>query len=207
MTDRHSLWWLPNAISLARLLCVPVLLILAFGGAPYWFASLLVLALASDLVDGWLARRWSVVSKYGALLDSVADISITLTILASAWILHPDVYQQDGWVIYSLLIAWLLAHSASMLRYGRLASFHTWLIRIGIATFNLFALILFTIGYYPWLLYLSASLSLLGVLEHFALLALLREWSPDIPGGLPEALRRRNAARQAPDPGKEDPAP
>lgn len=182
---------------MTRLLCVPVLLILALAGTQALFATLLFLALASDLVDGWLARRWSVVSKYGALLDSIADIALTLCILASAWILHPQVYTDDGWVIYTLLVAWLLAHSASLLRYGRLASFHTWLIRIGIATFNLFALILFTLGYYPWLLYLSAALSLLGVLEHFALLALLREWSPDIPGGLYEVLRRRNASQKS----------
>ena len=206
MTDKHSLSWLPNAISMARLLSVPVLLILALAGAQAVFATLLFLALASDLVDGWLARRWSVVSKRGAVLDSIADIALTLCILAGAWILHPQVYQDDGWVIYSLLFAWLLAHCASLLRYGRLASFHTWLIRIGIATFNVFALILFTFGYYPWLLYLSASLSLLGVLEHFALLALLREWSPDIPGGLPEVLRQRSAARKATDKRKETPA-
>jgi CDP-diacylglycerol--glycerol-3-phosphate 3-phosphatidyltransferase len=205
MTGKLSFRWLPNAISMSRLLSVPVLLTLAMKGAQPVFAALLFLALVSDLVDGWLARRWSVVSKYGALLDSVADIAITLTILASAWILHPNVYEQDGWVIYSLLAAWLLAHSASLLRYGRLASFHTWLIRIGIATFNVFALILFTLGYYPWLLYLSASLSLLGVLEHFALLALLREWSPDIPGGLPEILRQRAAANKARNICKENP--
>jgi CDP-diacylglycerol--glycerol-3-phosphate 3-phosphatidyltransferase len=198
VTDKHSFWWLPNAISIIRLLCVPVLLLLALEGTEALFAALLFLALASDLVDGWLARRWCVVSKHGALLDSIADIALTLCILAGAWILHPGMYEDDGWVIYTLLCAWLLAHSASLLRYGRLASFHTWLIRIGIATFNVFALILFTLDYYPWLLYLSASLSLLGVLEHFALLVLLPEWSPDIPGGLPEVLRRRSGSQENP---------
>src|SRR5690606_17669071 len=101
------------------------------------------------------------VSKSGAVLDSMGDMALTLAILAGIWWLHREVYQQDGWIIYSLLLAWLLAHSASLWRYGRLASYHTWLIRIGIALFNGFAVVLFVSGYHPWLLYLAGGFSLL----------------------------------------------
>ncbi len=187
--SKHS-WW-PNAISLARLLSVPALLWLAWQGRAELFAALLIVSLASDLLDGWIARRLNAVSRLGALLDSVADISLTLTILLGIWILHPLVYQHDGWIIYSLVSAWFLAHCASVWRYGRLASFHTWLIRIGIALFNLFAVILFLFHYFPGLLYVSASLSFLGVIEHFMLLALLPEWTPNIPGGIFSVLKQR----------------
>jgi CDP-diacylglycerol--glycerol-3-phosphate 3-phosphatidyltransferase len=182
---------LPNAISLARLLCVPVLVWLAFKGFAVGFATLLILALSSDVLDGWIARRLDAVSRLGAVLDSLGDMGLTLAILLGIWFLHPAVYAQDGWVIYSLLGAWLLAHSASLVRYRRLASFHTWVIRIGIALFNLFAVILFVFNYYPWLLYVSASLSLLGVIEHFILLALLPQWTPNIPGGIFTVLKQR----------------
>lgn len=181
---KSTLPWLPNAISLARLLSTPLLGWLAYSGRAGTFAAVLLLALASDLLDGWLARRLDASSNTGALLDSLADIALTLAILLGMAWLHAEVYQADGWVIYTVLVAWLIAHSASLLRYGRLASFHTWLIRIGIATFNLFAVVLFLFSYQPWLLYLAASLSLLGVVEHFLLLALVREWTPNIPGGL-----------------------
>jgi phosphatidylglycerophosphate synthase len=180
-----SRWiWLPNSISLARLCSVPLLLWLAASHKTSAFAALLILALCSDVVDGWLARRLHAVSALGAVLDSMGDMALTLAILAGIWWLHPQVYEQDGWIIYGLLLAWLLAHSAALLRYGRLASYHTWLIRIGIAMFNLFAVILFVVDYYPWLLYLAASLSLLGVVEHFLLLMLLPEWTPNIPAGI-----------------------
>ena len=191
--NHTKLGWLPNAISLARLCSIPVLLWLAHSGAGEWFAALLVAALASDLVDGWLARRLNVSSSAGALLDSVADMALTLTILVSIWLMRPVVYQQDGWIIYSLSGAWLLAHVASLIRYGKLASFHTWLIRVGIAFFNLFAVILFLFDYYPWMLHVAGVLSCLGVVEHFILLALLPKWSPDLPGGIPQALARRES--------------
>jgi CDP-diacylglycerol--glycerol-3-phosphate 3-phosphatidyltransferase len=182
---------LPNAISLARLGAVPVLFWLAVIGREEVFTGLLLLALASDLVDGWLARRLGVVSARGALLDSVGDMAVTLAILWGIWWLHAEVFDRDGWIIYSLLCAWLLAHCASVLRYGRLASYHTWLIRVGIAAFNFFAITLFLFGYQPWLLYLSATLSTLGVIEHFLLLWRLPEWTPNIPGGIFRIWRSR----------------
>jgi len=183
---------LPNAISLARLLSTPLLGWLAYSGRTKTFAAVLLLALASDLLDGWLARRLESSTNTGALLDSLADIALTLAILLGMVFLHPEVYRSDGWVICTVLVAWFIAHSASLLRYGRLASFHTWLIRIGIAVFNLFAVVLFLFSYQPWLLYFAASLSLLGVVEHFLLLKLVREWTPDIPGGVYSVWRDRS---------------
>ncbi len=194
---KSRLAWLPNSISLIRLLSAPLLLWLASGAHAGVFAACLMLALASDLLDGWLARRLQVTSPAGALLDSIADIALTLAILLSIWLLHPTVYETDGWVIYAVCTAWILAHSASLWRYGRLASFHTWLVRIGIMTFNVFALVLFMVGFQPWLLYLAAGLSLLGVIEHFLLLALLRHWTPDIPGGLISVWRTRRKENSA----------
>lgn len=184
--------WLPNSISLARLACVPLLLWLAVAGHANTYAVILVLALASDLLDGWLARRLQVVSRLGALLDSIGDMALSLAILWGIWWLHPAVFGQDGWIIYGLLLAWLVAHCASMLRYGRLASYHTWLIRIGITVFNFFAVVLFVVDYFPWLLYFSACLSLLGVIEHFLLLKLLPQWTPNIPGGIFAIWRQRS---------------
>ena len=65
--------WLPNAISILRILLVPFGLWLAEMG----YISLLALTLVglgvSDLIDGWIARRFSVTSPVGATLDAVAD--------------------------------------------------------------------------------------------------------------------------------------
>lgn len=191
---KSRLAFLPNSLSLIRLISAPPLVWLAWRGHNGAFATCLVVALASDLLDGWLARRLQVTSPAGALLDSIGDMAVTLAILLSIWLLHPSVYESDGWVVYLVCTAWIAAHVASLWRYGRLASFHTWLVRIGIAAFNVFALVLFLFSFQPWLLYLAAVLSLLGVIEHFLLLALLREWTPDIPGGLIRVWRDRPGA-------------
>ena len=101
-TGKSRLAYLPNSISLARLLSTPLLVWLAVRGHAEVFAAGLILALASDVLDGWLARRLQVTSPAGALLDSIADIALTVTILLAIWFLRPAVFEADGWVIYSV---------------------------------------------------------------------------------------------------------
>ena len=48
---------LPNALSALRLALAPVLLALAWAGAPRTFVGCLALSLATDVVDGKIARR------------------------------------------------------------------------------------------------------------------------------------------------------
>jgi CDP-diacylglycerol--glycerol-3-phosphate 3-phosphatidyltransferase len=155
------------------------------------FAFLLLPVLASDIVDGWLARKLGAESNFGAALDSVADISVVRTMVYAIWPLHPDVYREHGWIIISVVVIWVFAHLASLIRYGRLASFHTRLIRAGIFAFSLFALVLFLFGFVPWLLFLAALICALGAVEHFVMLALLPHWTPNVHGGIREALRLR----------------
>ncbi len=67
---------LPNAITVARVLLVPVFLVLAYGGTrsshAAAFAVFLVASL-SDSLDGYLARRWDIVTSTGQYLDPLAD--------------------------------------------------------------------------------------------------------------------------------------
>ena len=160
---------------------------------PGAFAYLLVPALISDVVDGWLARKLDCESETGSLLDSAADITLMVVIIASIWFLHPEVYQQHWPLIATVCVVWSIAHLLALLRYHRPASFHTRLLQSGIVLFSIFALLLFTFGFVPWLLYLAGIVSLIGAAEHFILLLLHPEWTPNIRGGLVEALRRRRS--------------
>jgi phosphatidylglycerophosphate synthase len=195
MSKNRQFSWLPNAISVSRILSVPVLVILAIRGAESAYATLLLLALLSDVADGWLARRWGLASPAGALLDSAADILLITAILHGIWQLHPEVYREDGWVIYSVVAAWAVAHCASLVKFGRLASFHTRLIRFGIFAFSTFSMVLFVFDYYPWVFYFAGAICTLAAIEHLAMLALLPKWTPDIRGGLLEVLQQRKSER------------
>jgi cardiolipin synthase len=65
---------LPNAISLARLACVPAFLWLLLAEDDRVAAALLLAVLgATDWVDGWIARHFDQGSELGKVLDPTAD--------------------------------------------------------------------------------------------------------------------------------------
>ncbi|MGF1646965.1 MAG: CDP-alcohol phosphatidyltransferase family protein [Kineosporiaceae bacterium] len=76
----------PNVISAARLVAVPVFGWLLLQGSDLAAFVLLLVASASDFVDGWLARALGQVSRLGILLDPVADrLYVIVAVLALAW--------------------------------------------------------------------------------------------------------------------------
>ena len=69
---------IPNLLSALRIaLCLPLLLVDAMT-VPFWV--LYVIAGMTDMLDGFLARRWGVESKFGARLDSLADFVFVLAV-------------------------------------------------------------------------------------------------------------------------------
>jgi len=67
---------LPNAITVARIAVCPVIFFLALStgyGARFWAFGLFVAAGLSDVWDGYLARRYDLVTDMGKLLDPIAD--------------------------------------------------------------------------------------------------------------------------------------
>jgi CDP-diacylglycerol--glycerol-3-phosphate 3-phosphatidyltransferase len=67
---------IPNALTLLRLLLIPVFvaLVLASDGGHSWPAAIVFgVAGVSDQIDGWLARRWHVESSFGKIADPLAD--------------------------------------------------------------------------------------------------------------------------------------
>lgn len=81
---REAFWNLPNALTLARLLALPPLLLLpAYHGpvASRIVAWVFIVAATTDAVDGWLARRGQMVTNIGKLLDPLADKLLVTTSL------------------------------------------------------------------------------------------------------------------------------
>jgi CDP-diacylglycerol--glycerol-3-phosphate 3-phosphatidyltransferase len=78
---------LPNALTLARLALVPVfavVLAVADGGYSWAAGTIFLIAGITDQVDGFLARRWHVESRFGAIADPLADrlmIDVAIVIL------------------------------------------------------------------------------------------------------------------------------
>ena len=94
-------WTLPNILTVLRLLAAPgVAVMFLFFARPWadWFALVLfVVAAITDWFDGYLAREWNQESRFGAMLDPIADkamVVIALLVITgfsgmNPWILLP----------------------------------------------------------------------------------------------------------------------
>ena len=181
---RHPAWLrhVPNVLSGARALAVPVLLVLAFEEQRVAFTWVLIPALLSDIFDGWIARAFALESKLGAALDSVADSLMLFVSVYGIWVFHPEVIREHAWLCGIAVGLWALEDVLALVRYRRLSSFHTYLSKAVANLLGFFIGWLFLFGFEPWMLYLAAGTSIVASLEELALLRVLPEWRADVRG-------------------------
>jgi CDP-diacylglycerol--glycerol-3-phosphate 3-phosphatidyltransferase/cardiolipin synthase len=84
------MWNIPNILTLLRIALIPVFVVIFYLPVPWArpaCAVVFTVAAITDLLDGWLARRWGQTSPLGAFLDPVADklmVAIALVLLVQA---------------------------------------------------------------------------------------------------------------------------
>ena len=98
----QEFWNLPNMLTLARIFAIPLFVWLLYDGDP-WFsvmaASVFTIAAVTDVVDGFLARRWNMITVTGKLLDPMAD----KLIVAAALIMMVRLGRVPAWIVIVLL--------------------------------------------------------------------------------------------------------
>lgn len=140
--------YIPNTISAFRIALVPVYLLLFFGIIPAWdpvisSGIVFVIAGASDLVDGYLARRNHWITDLGKLLDPLADklmelaVTIALAIrLGGAFIILAAItVLKEGVMIVGAFIIMRRGHIAVFSNwYGKAATL-AWFITVFLVSF------------------------------------------------------------------------
>lgn len=65
---------IPNLLSLFRIILIPVIVVLYVSYQKYeWTTLAILLSGLTDIVDGWIARHFDMVSDFGKIMDPVAD--------------------------------------------------------------------------------------------------------------------------------------
>lgn len=80
----------PNAITLLRVALIPVLVALIVLGEYEWAFTVFCVSAISDLLDGFIARRFDLRTRFGAIADPLADkatmLAVTLLLGAQGWL-------------------------------------------------------------------------------------------------------------------------
>ncbi|HZT46003.1 MAG TPA: CDP-alcohol phosphatidyltransferase family protein [Gaiellaceae bacterium] len=131
---------LPNALTLARLALIPVFVVLMITaeGGPSWPAGIVFgIAGVTDQIDGFLARRWHVESRFGKIADPLADrlmIDAAVILLVAygrlPWPGLVVILARDGLLLVG---GGLLAPRGVELDVNAVGKAATWLLYAGIA--------------------------------------------------------------------------
>jgi len=108
---------LPNTLTFSRFLLIPLYIYVFFSNSPHneLFAyCVLLLAGITDMLDGFIARKYNLVSEVGIMLDPLADKLMMLTVILSFlligridWIIALAIFVRDmGMIVSSIILHW-----------------------------------------------------------------------------------------------------
>ena len=108
---------LPNLVTIARILLVPVMVWAIAAGEMKIAVILFIAAGLSDAIDGFLAKRFGMASELGAYLDPLADkvlivsiyVALGVTEAIPRWLVIL-VVSRDLFIVGGLMLAWVLGN-------------------------------------------------------------------------------------------------
>jgi CDP-diacylglycerol--serine O-phosphatidyltransferase len=103
---KRGIYLLPNLLTTTNLFCGFYSLLASMKGEFNLAATVIIFAMVLDSLDGRIARMTNTMSKFGAELDSLADLvtfGVAPAILAYTWALHA--YGKWGWLAAFLFVA------------------------------------------------------------------------------------------------------
>jgi cardiolipin synthase len=112
---------IPNLITLARILLVPIVIWAIISGEMRLAFLLFLAAGISDAVDGFLAKRFGMKTELGAYLDPLADkvlivsiyVALGITGALPAWLVIL-VVSRDIMIVGAVILSWLVDHPVAM---------------------------------------------------------------------------------------------
>ncbi|HPE58258.1 MAG TPA: CDP-alcohol phosphatidyltransferase family protein [Bacteroidales bacterium] len=173
---------LPNIISSYRLVAFPFLIFFAIQRMEVIFAWLLIINLLSDILDGYIARKFKLTTQLGARLDSIADIGTYIAAFCGVFVFKLDVFS-DHLLSFGIFITlFILSNILSFVKFGRLPSLHLYSWKIGGYIQGAFFIWLFAVGFNLPFYFFMISWGILAFTEHIIIQLIIDEMKSNAKG-------------------------
>ena len=182
--DTHKqAWYIINGITLYRIIAAPFLLVVLFTKQYEIFKWLLGVSFFTDLIDGFLARKYKVTSILGTKLDSIGDDLTVLVAMIALFVLKLSFIKQHIIIFIILLVLFLVQTSYALIRYGKMTNFHTYLAKTAALLQGIFLLLVFFTDEPNLILfYAAAIITMLELTEEIILVSLIPQWQANVKG-------------------------
>jgi cardiolipin synthase len=128
---KKEFWSIPNLITTYRLLMVPVILYFAISGREKLFAIFLVINLVSDIIDGYIARRFKMETEIGSRLDSFADNFNYVLAFIGFFVFKMDDFRPHIVSLIIFISMLVLTVIVSLIKFRKFPSYHLYTTKVG----------------------------------------------------------------------------
>ena len=172
----------PNVLSVYRIATAPAILYGLFSAHRMLFAWLIIINLATDALDGFIARHWKMETSLGAKLDSLGDLTTDFLALLGLVVLEQPFVRSHILPIGLLFGFYLASQILSLLRFRRLVSLHLYSSKLTNILLAVFFTTYFLVAYVPVLFYAVIVVGILDGIEDIVVLCLLKEHRENVRG-------------------------
>jgi phosphatidylglycerophosphate synthase len=189
-------FYIVNGITLYRMIAVPVLLLFIVNDDLDIFKWLLPISFFTDAIDGFLARKYKVSSKFGSRLDSIADDLTVVVAIIGLLVFKPELLRHEIALIIVLVALYLFQTAFALIRYGKISGFHTYTAKFAAVLQGLFLITVFFVDEPLYIFFrIAAVVTAIGLVEEIILVLILPEWQNDVKG-LFHVLRKKSERDQ-----------
>lgn len=172
--QKENIYNIPNLLSFYRIIAFPFILYLGLNRQENLFAIFLVINLITDVLDGFIARKFNMQTEFGARLDSIADIGTYILAITGIFIFKAIDFKPHLFSFYIFIFMLFASFALSLLKFKQLPSLHLYSWKIGGYIQGAFFLILFTLGFYPVFYYFMIAWGILAFAEHIAIQLIIK---------------------------------
>lgn len=172
----------PALFVLFRFVVAPFLFLAARDGYSALFLAGFILACASDLFDGVIARRLGIVTQGLREWDGRADVWFYAWIAAAVWFAHPEVIAAFGRGLLFVLILQCVSSGIDLVKFRRFTNYHAYSAKLFGLFLFLALVMLFAVGIVDLLWQLVIVTGMLCMLEEMAMTLILPRWTFDVSG-------------------------
>ncbi|MDI1233549.1 MAG: CDP-alcohol phosphatidyltransferase family protein [bacterium] len=159
-------WNIPNVLSMYRLCMFPIILVFIALKLETAFVVFFSINLITDIADGFIARRFNLQTKEGAILDSLADIGSYLSAIAGICVFHFYLFTEYGYWLSIFVVIYMLTMVVPQIRFGRPSTgLHLYSAKIAGYFQGVFLFILFTFKMVPAIFYAAMLIGYYSEIE------------------------------------------
>lgn len=180
--DNKFKWNIPNILSVYRLCILPALVWLVVEDLQKLFTLLFVISLITDILDGYIARKFKLQTPIGARLDSLADIGTV--ILGVTGMFRFEYTAIEPYLLPFLMVVFIYFSViiTALLKFRRISSLHLYSSKIAAYLQGIFFFILFCFGFNKLVFWIMFGVAIGSYLEELVILFLLKQLKENVKG-------------------------